>query len=138
MKAAIAFRKTHPLLHQAKELQGTSGSAFPADIRTFLATVQQAWYGNFETTSRHFGMMYCGEEGEYLYVAYNLHWKEQSFALPKLPEGLSWQLVFDTEDGASPEEGDQMDLDTEKSFEAPPKNGYGSHRLAGNLWKGET
>lgn len=25
VKAAIAFRKTHPLLHQAKELQGTSG-----------------------------------------------------------------------------------------------------------------
>ena len=44
------------------------------------------------------------KEGKYLYVAYNLHWNEQDFALPRLPDGLSWRLVFDTEDGIpSPE-----------------------------------
>ena len=118
VKAAIAFRKTHPLLHQAKELQGTSGSVL--GYPDVSCHGQQAWYGNFETTSRHFGMMYCGEEGEYLYVAYNLHWKEQSFALPKLPEGLSWQLVFDTEDGASPEK--EIKWIDQKSFETPPRS----------------
>ena len=122
VKTAIAFRKSHPLLHQARELQGTSGSSL--GYPDVSCHGRQAWYENFEAASRHFGMMYCGQEakeGKYLYVAYNLHWNEQDFALPRLPDGLSWQLVFDTEDGIPSPEKEIRWID-QKSFEVPPRS----------------
>ena len=47
------------------------------------------------------GVLYCGEYGElpggdhdnYFYVAYNMHWTPQEFALPSLPGGLMWHLA---------------------------------------------
>ena len=122
VKTAIAFRKSHPLLHQARELQGTSGSSL--GYPDVSCHGRQAWYENFEAASRHFGMMYCGQEakeGKYLYVAYNLHWNEQDFALPRLPDGLSWQLVFDTEDGIPSPEKEIRWID-KKSFVVPPRS----------------
>ena len=122
VKTAIAFRKSHPLLHQARELQGTSGSSL--GYPDVSCHGRQAWYENFEAASRHFGMMYCGQEakeGTYLYVAYNLHWNEQDFALPRLPDGLSWQLVFDTEDGIPSSEKEIRWID-QKSFKVPPRS----------------
>lgn len=122
VKTAIAFRKSHPLLHQARELQGTSGSSL--GYPDVSCHGRQAWYENFEAASRHFGMMYCGQEakeGKYLYVAYNLHWNEQDFALPRLPDSLSWQLVFDTEDGIPSPEKEIRWID-QKSFEVPPRS----------------
>ena len=34
----------------------------------------------------------------YFYVAYNMHWTPQEFALPSLPGGLMWHLAADTDD----------------------------------------
>ncbi len=51
----------------------------------------------------HIGLMYAGtygnqkgEKDEDIYVAYNMHWSEHRFALPKLKKGYAWCLVMDT------------------------------------------
>ncbi|MDE7238670.1 MAG: hypothetical protein K2N41_03045, partial [Lachnospiraceae bacterium] len=36
------------------------------------------------------------EKDEDIYVAYNMHWTEHRFALPKLKNGYAWRLVMDT------------------------------------------
>lgn len=50
-----------------------------------------------------FAVMYCGDYAEKddstkdqtIYIAYNMYWKEQEFALPHLPGGR-WYLKADT------------------------------------------
>lgn len=51
----------------------------------------------------HIGLMYAGvygnqkgESDEDIYVAYNMHWNEHRFALPKLKKDYAWRLVMDT------------------------------------------
>ena len=47
-------------------------------------------------------MLYCGlyekadKEQDFFYVAYNMHWNPVTFALPKLPEGMTWHVLGDT------------------------------------------
>ena len=65
---------------------------------------KHAWVPEMEVSSRQLGVMYCGQyvmnddkkADAYFYVAYNMHWEEQEFALPKLPVNLKWNLVIDS------------------------------------------
>ena len=48
-----------------------------------------AWYAQMNTYDRHLGIMYScvyGDEEDYrlIYAAYNMHWENHSFALPKI------------------------------------------------------
>ena len=43
---------------------------------------------------------YAGESG-FIYIAYNLYWTEQTFALPLLAEHASWYRVMDTSEPES-------------------------------------
>ena len=52
--------------------------------------------------SRNIAYMLCGDyvfgnEGELWYVAINMHWEHQEFALPKLPQGADWEKILTTE-----------------------------------------
>lgn len=119
VREALAFRKTHPLLHQKAEPARADyqGKGMP-DLSYHG---NQAWYVGFEKEERHVGVMYCGEEdGEdaYLYIAYNFHWKEQSFALPTLSEPWNWYQVMDTENGFYEEE---VRLENQKQCVVPER-----------------
>ena len=109
VKKAIAFRKDHPILHMREELRGTDylGKGFP-DVSYHG---ERAWYVSKDNTSRMFGAFYYGGYGrdrsksdakrefcpeDFLYIAYNFHWEERSFALPSLPEGIVWKKIADT------------------------------------------
>lgn len=97
VKAAIAYRKSHKVLHQGRELKCSDylSSGYP-DL-SFHG--DRAWYGDFEQPHRHLGCLYSGYyagEEDFLYIAYNFHWDEQEFALPLLPKGQSWYKVMDT------------------------------------------
>ncbi len=97
VQEAIAFRKSHGCLHQARELKCTDhlSSGFP-DLSYHG---DRAWYGDFEGPNCHLGCMYsCAYAGEkgYLYIAWNLHWNEQEFALPLLGKKERWFKVMDT------------------------------------------
>lgn len=107
VKDAIAFRKGHPVLHQAKELKGVDylTKGFP-DISFHQ---ERAWYCSYENTSRLLGVMYCGDYAQkpdktpddHIYVAYNFHWETRKLALPNLPGGSAWKKVIDTSDASA-------------------------------------
>ena len=109
VKKAIAFRQEHPILHMRDELRGTDylGKGFP-DVSYHG---ERAWYVDKDNTCRMFGAFYYGGygrdtkksdarreycPGDFLYIAYNFHWEERSFALPSLPEGIVWKKAADT------------------------------------------
>ena len=104
VKELIAFRKKHPVLHMESKLRqmdyitcGYPDLSYHGD---------QAWYPRFENYSRHMGIMYCGKyakisrtkEDAFIYVAYNSHWMEHRFALPKLPKGIEWKTVLTSDE----------------------------------------
>lgn len=104
VREAIAFRRAHPVLHQARELRSSDerGTGFP-DI-SFHG--ERAWFLNEENTCRLLGVMYNGAYGvredgsadDFLYVAFNFHWEARKAALPRLPEGFAWRKAADTSD----------------------------------------
>ena len=117
IKDAIAFRRRHRILHMPKELRvmDTLSCGYP-DVSYHG---NRAWYAAFEHTDRQIGVMYCGKyagEDNFIYVAYNLHWTVNEFALPHLPEGMEWFLAADTEEGFY-EEGLEPELTGQKMLE---------------------
>lgn len=124
-KQAIAFRKAHPIFHMEKEpaLLDYDSVGMPDVSYHGL----KAWYPEFDNSRRQLGIFYCGKYGkkpdgsveDYFYVAYNMHWEPQEFALPNLPRTMKWQLVFDTDDEAANgfyPEGSQEPLEKQKTI----------------------
>lgn len=102
VKQVISFRKAHDLFHMAREprLMDYRGVGLP-DLSYHG---EKAWQPEFDRCSRQFGAFYCGayaegkekEEKTSFYTAYNMHWEPHEFALPNLPRGRAWQMVFNT------------------------------------------
>ncbi len=121
VEKAIAYRKAHRVLHQAREPKLTDhlSSGYPA--LSFHS--ERAWYGDFCRSGRHLGCMYsgryAGEEG-FVYIAWNFHWNPKEFALPSLPKGQTWRKVMDTSLKESfPEEDAQEKIGEVKAFTVP-------------------
>ena len=119
VRDVIAFRMRHRILHMPRELKvmDTLSCGYP-DLSYHG---NRAWYGEFDNGNREIGMMYCGQyasEEEFLYVAYNLHWEEQEFALPSLPEEMQWYMAIDSSTGVYPE-GEEKACGTQKTFFVP-------------------
>ena len=93
------LRRKHPLLRGE-----TSGMIYKSVSNGYPRSSchgNRAWYADYSHQCRHIGLMFCGyEEGKetFLYAAFNLHWEDQEFALPYLPEGMSWNCVLSTDD----------------------------------------
>lgn len=99
----IAFRKDHPVLHGKEPFRQMDyiSCGYP-DISYHG---EQAWYPKYENYNRSIGIMFCGKyakmgekteeqtEDGFIYIAYNMHWVEHQFALPKLPAGMKWKVV---------------------------------------------
>ncbi|MGI6007416.1 MAG: Type II secretory pathway, pullulanase PulA and related glycosidase [Ruminococcus sp.] len=128
VKKAIAFRKSHPILHMERELRDTDYKSLGSPEISYHS--ERAWFSAMDRESRSVGIMYCGEyapdaEGkadDYIYVAYNMYWEEKKFALPNLPEGKKWYLTADTSDSEGCgfyEEGRRQSEDKELSV--PPR-----------------
>ena len=114
VRELIAFRKAHPIL--TKSDSGAGKVQITCGYPHFSCHSDRAWFGAFDYQARHVGLMYCGvEDGRetFIYAAYNFHWDPQSFALPYLPEGLSWKTAIDTGTDAA---GDQ---EIRKEFTLP-------------------
>lgn len=101
-KELIAYRKAHPILHKEDALrQSDYISAGYPDVSYHC---EQAWYAAFENYNRHMGIMYCGKyakvdrknDDNFIYIAYNTHWIDHEFALPKLSDELVWELNLST------------------------------------------
>lgn len=104
VRRLIAFRKMHPVLWQSKELRMTDYLSCGCPDVSYHG--KRAWFGDFEMNSRSIGVLYAGEyvaagtDEELsdcsLYVAYNMHWMPQEFALPFLGEKKQWRIALDT------------------------------------------
>jgi glycogen operon protein len=96
-KALIAFRKSHNILHLDAPLSMLDkyGCGYP-DLSYHGC---EAWKAQTESYNRHIGIMYCGkngEENEYIYIAYNMHWDTHRFALPSIGN-CEWTTVIGTD-----------------------------------------
>ena len=100
VKDLIAFRKKHKILHMGQELSMTDSLSCGFPWISYHSS--SAWYGELDGQNRKIGVMYCGkyaDEDELIYIAYNMHWMEHTFALPALPGGYRWNVALDTSEG---------------------------------------
>lgn len=103
VKGLLALRKKHPILHKPTELRLMDYISCGFPDLSYHAT--KAWQPDMSNYMRHIGVLYCGkyakmangEEDCFFYVAMNMHWELHEFALPKLPKGMNWHLLTDTE-----------------------------------------
>lgn len=106
LKELIAFRKKHPLLHQERRF--SMADSLSCGYPDLSYHGEEAWKPQIENYSHHIGMMYCGlyakgednKPDDFIYIAYNMHWQKQQFALPKLPEKAMWSTVLATGEAA--------------------------------------
>ena len=99
-KKLIALRRSHPILHPEREfrIMDYASCGFP-DLSYHG---DMAWSPRFDNHLRHIGLMICGkyarltrtQEDDFFFIAYNMHWENHTFALPKLPKGLKWDICF--------------------------------------------
>jgi len=102
LKKLIALRKSHPVLHPEREfrIMDYASCGFP-DLSYHG---DMAWNPKYDNHLRHIGVMICGKyarltrtvEDDFFFFAYNMHWEDHTFALPKLPKGLMWSVCFVT------------------------------------------
>ncbi len=118
-KMLVGFRQRNPILRPEKELSLMDSMACGYPDMSYHG--QYAWRPETEGNYRHVGIMLCGKyaehgegcDGEFLYLAMNMHWDSHDLALPKLPKGMEWELAFSTEREGNrkedrEEEGDQL------------------------------
>jgi len=102
VKELIMLRKAHPVLHKPMELRLMDYISCGYPDLSYHAT--KAWQPDMTNVTRHIGVLYCGKyaktsDGEddlFFYVAMNMHWEPHDFALPKLPKGMEWCMLMDT------------------------------------------
>ncbi len=96
------LRKKYKILHESKAFKLMDYKACGYPDLSYHG--MEAWRPDLSNYSHSIGMLYCGfyekadKEQDFFYIAYNMHWTPVSFALPKLPEGMKWKILNDTED----------------------------------------
>ena len=107
-KFLVDLRFNHRILHQREpfKLMDYISCGYP----DLSCHGREAWRPDFTGHSHILGMLYCGKydkedkNSPFIYVCYNMHWTNEEIALPKLPEGLRWKMISDTESSARIEE----------------------------------
>lgn len=98
VKELIAFRKRHSILHLDEGLTTLDRYGYSYPDLSYHG--EEAWKVQLDNYNRHIGIMYCGQndegEGDYIYIAYNMHWNSHRFALPSIANH-QWDSVLGTE-----------------------------------------
>lgn len=100
-KAMIAIRKKYPVLYSRKVVQEDDKRSGSLPYVSYHG--ENAWRVQNERQSRQLGVYYHGDDGTDCFIAYNMHWEKQNFALPTLGEEKKWYPVFSTGDPVSEE-----------------------------------
>ena len=130
VKHVIAFRKAHPVFHMKQEPRVMDYLACGHPDISYHGV--NAWQPEFENFRRQIGILYCGayakkpngENDDFFFVIFNMHWEPHSFALPNLPKNLVWSLAFDTSDSAAGgyyEEGQEHQILNQKNYMVPSR-----------------
>lgn len=131
VKHVIAFRKAHPVFHMKQEPRVIDYLACGHPDISYHGV--NAWQPEFENFRRQIGILYCGayakkpngENDDFFFVIFNMHWEPHSFALPNLPKNLVWSLAFDTSDSAAGgyyEEGQERQILNQKNYMVPSRS----------------
>lgn len=108
-KAVIAFRMAHRILHMPKQLRMMDYGAIGRPDLSYHGS--RAWYPDMDMYTRYVGVFYCGEYARYaadgeadedIYIAYNCHWEEHKFDLPRPLKRKVWKQVIHTFCGDAP------------------------------------
>ncbi len=107
VKAIIRLRKAHPILHPEREFRIMDYAACGFPDLSYHGDM--AWNPKLDNHLRHIGLMICGKyarisrvrEDDFFFFAYNMHWENHTFALPKLSKGLKWEVCMLTCDEAA-------------------------------------
>lgn len=98
-KFLVSLRFSHEMLHgkTSFKLMDYISCGYP----DLSCHGKEAWRPDLSGYSHVLGMLYCGlyekkDEKPFIYVCYNMHWQTAEFALPKLPDGLKWEVLNDT------------------------------------------
>ncbi|MBR1507264.1 MAG: glycogen debranching protein GlgX [Eubacterium sp.] len=113
VRRLISFRKAHPVikapLYDDDEYNGTGypemslhgtrpwdlDKTRPGFCLSYLYAEDHKKYGT--------------KRDEFIYVAVNTHWENHYFEIPRLPEGFTWRLAFDSK-GYSSESGKEKKI----------------------------
>ncbi len=101
-KRMVMLRKEHPILSPSREFRIMDYISCGYPDLSYHG--QNAWRPQLENYNRHVGMMYCGKyvlmkhgkNDDFFYIAINMHWESHELALPKLPKGMKWKLLYAT------------------------------------------
>ena len=99
VKALIALRRDHPVLHRPDALLGLNQISCGTPDVSYHG--ENAWQVPADVSSRQLGVLYCasGQNDNDCFIAYNMHWVKHTFALPALPKKKKWYRVMDTAEG---------------------------------------
>lgn len=132
-KEIVRLRREHPILHPEGELKLMDYISCGYPDLSYHG--QSAWRPCTDSYNRHIGIMYCGkyarlsrgEEDAFFYLALNMYWNPRELAMPKLPQGMKWQLAVCTENDAMASERRVMDKDVRTSDVGMTENQTGSN-----------
>lgn len=98
----IAFRKDYKVLSQRLPLRNMDYLSCGYPDMSYHG--KEAWKPDLEQEDRQLGILLCGNyhmdeknKDKHIYLIYNMHWEKKEIAFPKLPKGMDWKLLIDTE-----------------------------------------
>lgn len=126
-KKLIQFRKENPILHMDMPLRGMDYLSCGYPDISFHG--KEAWRPETGADSRSLGIMYCcrygsasrKEDGGFLYIAINMHWKPYVFGLPQMPKEKEWIRIFASEESEQIEENAGTESDSFSNVSVPPR-----------------
>ncbi len=98
VKFLIALRFKYKILHENKpfRLMDHLSCGYP----DLSCHGREAYRPDLSGYSHLLGILFCGlyeKEEPFIYACFNMNWTNQEIALPKLPEGLKWETLSDTD-----------------------------------------
>lgn len=96
VKKLISIRKSNKNIWCTNEWENTSGILKNYPFISYHG--EKPWNMEFHPSDRHFAIMYYDKKtyGRFIYIALNMNWMPQKFALPKIPEKMGWYRVVNT------------------------------------------
>ena len=98
VKSLIDLRFKYRILHENKpfRLMDHLSCGYP----DLSCHGREAYRPDLSGYSHLLGILFCGlyeKDEPFIYACFNMNWTNQEIALPKLPEGLKWQIITDTD-----------------------------------------
>ena len=126
----VQLRKNHPVLHPERECRIMDYLSCGYPDLSYHG--ESAWRLRTDSYNRHVGIMFCGKyatnkktEDAFIYLALNMYWEPRSLAMPKLPQGMHWQLIKCTEEiSVSAAEAEKQEDEVQEAYIQVPGRSF--------------